>query len=120
MNDTITQVCLKIKGSAKFNLVHEVKLRHPDIREYNRYMNKGYIVPVILVVLLLALAGFFLFSGQFVENPRDFVPTPIATTTKEDLIPVIEEDIEEDDTATTTDIETDIQATSSTSTDQTE
>ncbi len=48
---------------------------------------KGYILPIILIVLLLGLAGFFLFTSQPVESPvLDETPlvattTPIATTT---------------------------------------
>lgn len=39
----------------------------------------GYIVPVILVVLLLVLAGFFLFSGKYAESPT--IESPVATST---------------------------------------
>lgn len=65
-------------------------------------MNKGYIIPAILIVLLLVLAGFFVNTP--VQSPviRDTSPPKVATTT-----PVIEEDLLEDivDIATTSEID---------------
>jgi hypothetical protein len=44
--------------------------------------SKGYIVPVILVVLLLAIAGVFIFTQTPVESPVvDTTPTPATSTT---------------------------------------
>lgn len=67
------------------------------------YINKGYIVPVILILLLL-LAGFFIFTQQIVENPTIEIEKPIipedikiATSTLESLAGTSteESDIEE-------------------------
>ncbi len=59
--------------------------------------NKGYILPMVLIVILLGLAGFFMFA----------VPTkaPVAT---EDVpqatnVPVMIDSTDTDDTATSTD-----------------
>lgn len=41
---------------------------------------KGYILPIILIVLLLGLAGFFLFTSQPVESPV-VEDTPVMATT---------------------------------------
>lgn len=44
---------------------------------------KGYILPIILIVILLGLAGFFLFSSNPVESPVvDEAPVIQATTTQ--------------------------------------
>lgn len=44
---------------------------------------KGYIIPVIAVTLLLVLAGFSLFSGKKVESP---IVENIATSTSDTVI----------------------------------
>jgi hypothetical protein len=62
-------------------------------------MNKGYIIPSVLVVLLLILSGFFLFTP--VQTPRnpDVIVSPKATSS----IPVIQDTpINSDDTIATT------------------
>lgn len=41
------------------------------------HINKGYIVPVILILLLLVLAGFFIFTQEVVESPVVEVGKPI-------------------------------------------
>ena len=74
---------------------------------------KGYILPIILIVLLLVLAGFFLFSSIPAESPViEDTPSVVATTTvieatstpkevnNEDIGG--EQRIEEDSNATTT------------------
>jgi len=41
------------------------------------HINKGYILPIILIFLLLLLAGFFIFTQQVVESPVVDVKIPI-------------------------------------------
>ena len=68
------------------------------------HTTKGYIIPALLVVLLLILAGFFVFSSPQQEVPAVSVPTtssalPVATSTS-----VIPEEVDqvEPDVATST------------------
>lgn len=62
-------------------------------------MNKGYIIPIVLIVLLLVLAGFFVMTPTQNQKITETTP-PKATTT----VPILEEDIEDvtDVPATTT------------------
>lgn len=72
------------------------------------YTKKGYIVPIILIILLLVLAGFFVFTSKPVESPVEEAqpvdipnikePINVSTTTEE-------EDLQGEDFATTTDNE---------------
>lgn len=41
------------------------------------HINKGYILPVILIFLLLLLAGFFIVTQQIVEGPAIEIEKPI-------------------------------------------
>lgn len=49
---------------------------------------KGYIVPLVLIVLLLGLAGYFLYAGQPAEAPianeSPVVPTPVMAVPETD------------------------------------
>ena len=80
-------------------------------------MNKGYVIPIVLIILLIVLAGFFVFTPASSPTIVDIIP-PKATTS----IPLIEENPEEsiENTSTTTPLDpqeqTD-QEQSSTSTD---
>lgn len=67
------------------------------------HTNKGYIIPLISVIILLILAGVFLFTGKKLESP--VVEEKQATST-----PVVEElatttpDMPEQATSTSVDI----------------
>ena len=65
-------------------------------------MSKGYIIPAVLIVLLLILAGFFVSTPAQSPILRDTPPSRIATTT-----PVIKEEPVEEviNTATTSEID---------------
>ncbi len=56
--------------------------------------SQGYIVPIILIILLLILAGFFVFSDISIKNSTKKLDLPIfqATTTNEEP-PVIEDEM---------------------------
>lgn len=54
------------------------------------HTNKGYILPVILVVILLIIGGIFIFNQKQVESPT-LETTQVATTTTE-TSPVVIED----------------------------
>ncbi len=61
------------------------------IRTLHRRMEntqKGYIVPLVLIVLLIGLAGLFLFAGQPAEAPianeDPVVPTPVTAVPETD------------------------------------
>jgi membrane-bound inhibitor of C-type lysozyme len=46
------------------------------------HSNKGYIVPIVLVLILLIVAGFLIFSQKPVESPTlNTLPILVATTT---------------------------------------
>ncbi len=46
---------------------------------------KGYIVPLVMIVLLLGLAGYFLFAGEPVESP--IVEQAPTTQTQAPVVP---------------------------------
>lgn len=88
------------------SFLKRVQLRYCLI---NYFMNRGYIIPVILVVLLVVLAGYILFLTP-VHSPsdqKDVYENPVlkATSTQQDILE--QEDIEdEQNTSTTTNIDT--------------
>lgn len=77
--------------------------------------SKGYMIPIVLIVLLLIFAGFVLFSQKTIENP--IVPPIIldVSTATEEINIIKEEEEKENATITSEDVE-DTQATTSTST----
>lgn len=69
------------------------------------YTTKGYLIPAILVVLLLILAGFFVFStpgkSNSIENiPRTPSAVPVSTSTSETSEEIKEETVVEEATTT--------------------
>jgi hypothetical protein len=75
-------------------------------------MNKGYIIPVILIILLIILAGFFVFAPIQKSTIDSVTVTPPATTTpviEREIIPIIDiatttqqDDVEVEDVSTST------------------
>ena len=69
------------------------------------HSSKGYIVPIVLILILLIVAGFFIFTQKPVESPTlDTLPVLVATTTPStsDLNTDDKNNLEEDTIATTT------------------
>lgn len=69
--------------------------------------NKGYILPVILILLLLLLAGFFVFTQKVAESPVVEIEKPIipenikiATSTLESFASTSIEDLESEEIST--------------------
>jgi hypothetical protein len=79
-------------------------------------INKGYILPVVLIVLLLVCAGFVLFAPKAAVSPVITPPIQDVATSTDDIDSVSDID-DEDTTSTTTDAIDDTQATTSTATD---
>jgi hypothetical protein len=79
-------------------------------------IHKGYILPIVLIMLLLACAGFVLFAPKAAVSPVITPPIQDISTSTEDMGPVSDID-DEDNISTTTDAIDDTQATTSTTTD---
>jgi hypothetical protein len=71
------------------------------------YMNKGYIVPIILVVLLLVLAGFVVVGGPSQKVPTNEIKnTGSINTQEQEKVEDTNSITEEDSNASSTDEDT--------------
>jgi hypothetical protein len=67
------------------------------------HSSKGYIVPVVLILILLIVAGFFIFTQKPIESPAlETLPILVATTTPSIVSTSTPESEQEDDVSATT------------------